>query len=116
MALAGYCVDSDILIDHLRGVDDARLFLLEASNQYPLFISTVSIVELYSGQSTRQKRIQRELEQFLGSFNPIHLTPALAQVAGELRRDYHRPFADMIVAASAIKNNLTLVTRNEKDY
>jgi predicted nucleic acid-binding protein len=47
-----YCIDSDVLIDHLRGVEEARTFLLEASKQTTLYISVVSMVELYAGLET----------------------------------------------------------------
>jgi len=53
---------------------------------------------------------------FLQSFNVIELSAALAQSAGMLRRDYGGPFADMIVAASALEHGLMLVTRNEKHF
>ena len=31
------------------------------------------------------------------------ITPKIAKKAGELRRDYSRPFADMLIAATAIE-------------
>lgn len=45
----GYCVDSDILIDYLRGVADTRDFLLEMNKDATLYVSAVSIAELYAG-------------------------------------------------------------------
>ena len=116
MALAGYCLDTDILIDYLRGVDDARLFLIAVSAEAPVFINTITIVELFAGRSTRRSRIRRGLAKLLESFTPIQLTASLARQAGELRRDYHIPFADAIVAAGAISYHLTIVSRNRKHF
>jgi len=42
----GLCLDSDVLIDYLRGMTNARDFLLENAGKTPLFISVVGIVEI----------------------------------------------------------------------
>jgi len=47
--MKGYCIDSDILIDYLRGQSKARDFLLTSSKEKALWISIVSVVEIYSG-------------------------------------------------------------------
>ena len=111
-----YCIDSDVLIDHLRGVEDARSFLLEASRQTILYISVVSVAELYAGKGTRDKQKRTQLDEFLKSFVVILLDGTIAQYAGVLQRDYQQPFADSIIAASTMQYNLRLVTRNTKHF
>lgn len=115
-SVRGYCIDSDILIDYLRGIEEARAFLLEASKEATLYISVVSIVELYAGKETKQEEKRKRIERFLKDFVVIHLDESLAQVAGEFRRDYGKPFADMIIAASAHVYHLRLATRNIKHF
>lgn len=112
----GYCVDSDILIDYLRGRQNAREFLISAGARYPLFISVVSVVEAYAGRETREQEKRERLDAFLDSFHIVDLDRALARKAGELRREHEGLFADMIVAASALAHNLTLATRNVRHY
>lgn len=112
----GYCVDSDILIDYLRGVDGARVFLLEASGEGVLYISAVSIAELYAGKETKQEEKRFAIERFLANFQVIAVDASLARSAGELRRDFAMPFADMIIAASARAYGLRLATRNTKHF
>lgn len=112
----GYCVDSDILIDYLRGVPNARDFLLRARGRYPLFMSVVSIVEVYAGKETQHREKAKRISEFLGNFDMITLTLVIAKRAGELRRDYQKPFADMIVAATALECRVPLVTRNVKHF
>jgi len=63
---------------------------------------------------TPKKRAQ--IEAFLGNFSVIGLSYEIAKRAGELRRDYGRPFADMIIAASVLEFDLSLVTRNAKHF
>lgn len=112
----GYCVDSDILIDYLRGVANARAFLLERSKDATLYISAVSIAELYAGKETKQEEKRMAMERFLTNFHVIPVDASLARSAGELRRDYAGPFADMIIAASALAYDLHLATKNIKHF
>jgi tRNA(fMet)-specific endonuclease VapC len=111
-----YCIDSDVLIDHLRGVEAARNFLLEASKQTTLYISVVSIAELYAGKGIRDTEKKAQLDEFLKGFVGILLDGTIAQYAGVLQREYQQPFADSIIAASAIQYNLRLVTKNTKHF
>ena len=108
----GYCIDSAILIDYRRGIEDARTFLSQASKDTTLYISVVSIVELYAGEETKQEEKRTHIERFLKDFVVIPLHESLAQIAGEFRRDYDKPFADMIIAANAHAYHLRLATRN----
>lgn len=112
----GYCVDSDILIDYLRGIAEAKSFLMNAGKDVMLYISAVSIAELYAGKETRDEKKRIAIERFLTNFQVIAVDAPLARAAGELRRDYAGPFADMIIAASARAYGLTLATRNIKHF
>ncbi len=112
----GVCLDSDVLIDYLRGTTNARDFLLERVGKTPLFISVVGIVEIYSGKDTEIPEKKEIIEVFLTNFRIIILTQGIAKRAGELRRDHQKPFADMIIAASAMEYGLPLVTRNIKHF
>ena len=114
--ITGYCVDTDILIDYLRGFSNARDFFLTSNRTIEMSISTVSIVEIYAGKDTLDAQKKSAMDLFLKNFQTITLDEEIAKLAGELRRDYKLPFADMIVAASAITNNLRLVTRNTKHF
>lgn len=112
----GYCIDSDILIDYLRGVENARSFLMSAAEKSNLSISVVSIVELYAGKETKDEDKRKRIDGFLQGFILIGMDGSLARTAGKLRRDHEKPFADMIIAATALDYNLCLVTRNIKHF
>lgn len=123
-----YFFDTDILIDYLRGVKEAEKFLLEAiERDLALVISTVSIVELWSGTETSRRKSdwlakQKRLEKFLDLFVVYDIGQSIARRAGELRRDYSIPFADAIVAATSLavggtfESTPLLVTKNVKHY
>lgn len=115
MEIADYCIDSDILVDYLRAHEPARKFFLRTSNSR-LFVSTVSIVEIYSGQSAKHEREKKRLDQWLTNFVAIPLDLKVARTAGVLRMEHRGPFADMIIAATALEYKLTLVTKNIKHF
>jgi len=114
--MKGYCIDSDILIDYLRGQSKARDFLLTSSKEKVLWISIVSVVEIYSGKETKDAKKRAQIEAFLSNFNIMGLSYEIAKRAGELRRDYARPFADMIIAAGVLELDLVLITRNIRHF
>ena len=60
-------------------------------------------------------------EEFFASLQHIPIAPPAARLAGELKRDYARKgttlnLGDVITAAVAIHNELTLLTDNTKDF
>ena len=47
-----YLVDTDVIIDILRGVKGSKEFLLNISNE-GVFLSVISMAEIFSGKETR---------------------------------------------------------------
>lgn len=111
-----YLIDSDVIIDYLRGVPTTRDFLLELKKKGILIISTVNIVEIYSGKSLKSVKKKKAIDSFLNEFKIIALDENLAKMSGKIRMEYQTPFADAIIAASAIELKAVLTTRNVKHF
>jgi predicted nucleic acid-binding protein len=86
-------------------------------------ISVITVEEIYYGLAWKpNSRIQVWFDTFLDSKCLIlPVTPAIAKVAGQLRGKLQsqgkpRTQADMIIAATAQIHQLTLVTRNIRDF
>lgn len=104
-AVAPVLVDTDILVDHLRG---ARRF--EPTG--PVHVSVVTRAELFAGYATDERRVSI----LLGPFVEHPVDAAVAERAGRLRRVHGLRLPDALIAATALEHGLTLLTRNLRDF
>lgn len=95
--LKNLCVDSDILIDYLRGLENARDFFISSFSEWNFCISVISIAEIYSGKGMASIAHQKDVLEFLENFSALPVTPEIAKLAGEIRRDSGKPFADALI-------------------
>lgn len=109
-------IDTDVLIDFLRGQVNAKEFI--ATLPADVFISTITIAELHV--RVRDGKERAILTTFLDTFQPIAIDVELAAEGGLLRRAYGKIYGlglnDALIAATALKYKLQLVTLNAKHY
>lgn len=108
-------VDTDILIDYLRGLPQAVQFIDEAGER--VRISVVSAAELYAGAREAEMDSIRDL---LASFPSIPVTFEIARTGGLIRRQYMRShrvdIPDALIAATAHEEGISLATLNRKHF
>lgn len=113
-----WLIDTDVIIDHLRGFPEALQFLENIMAQAVCYLSTITIAELYVG--VREGKERKILDQFIQEFQIATLDEKTAQQGGIYRRDYGKShgvgLADAIIAATAINLDLKLATLNNKHY
>ena len=104
-------IDSDVLIDYLQGIDQARV---EISRYNPPLYSIISWMEIHCGAETESEREAAEV--LFASMQRIDLTPEVARIAVEERQRSGLKLPDAIILASADSAGCILVTRNTKDF
>jgi len=109
-------VDTDILIDYLRGSSKAEDFV--ESNIEDLSVSSITIGELYQG--VREGEERSALDSMSSALTTLPVTEEIAREGGLLCRKYRNShqigLADCLIAATAACHDLPLKTLNLKHY
>jgi len=106
-----YLLDSVILIDHFNAIQAATDFIGTHGPESAL--SVITRAEVLAGFDDDSVPLALDL---LDVFPTLPLTTAIADDAARLRRDSGWKLPDAIQAAIARANQLTLVTRNSRDF
>ena len=110
-------IDTDILVDHLRGVKRAKEVILKVKERKIVgYLSAITEAELLSGKECKKLDKKREIEELVGLFIKININNKIAKKAGEFKRNYQVPLIDSIIAATAFYQKAIIWTRNLKHY
>ena len=111
-------VDTDVLIDVGRGIEDAIVSLQQVECQNIAAISVITQMELLVG--CRNNTELQALEPLLMRFQVIKLDETISDMGVDLLRRYRLShgllIADALVAATALSLHCPLVTKNQRDY
>jgi predicted nucleic acid-binding protein len=107
-----YLIDTNIIIDFSenRLPLNAKLFVAEVIDNEPN-ISIINKIELL-GFSL----VTSEIIEFTDSANIINLTEDVTNKTIKLRKTRKIKLPDAIIASTALAYNLTLISRNTKDF
>jgi predicted nucleic acid-binding protein len=126
----GFLLDTNILSELMKPRPEPRVTVWVAAQDIGmLFLSVVSIGELETGFTTtldsdRRTRLELALQRHLAILFPGRVLPVTQPIAARwgtldgMRRLAGRPLGapDGMIAATALEHDLTLVTRNVKDF
>lgn len=105
MATADLLVDTDVLVDHLRGTHRLR------ADGRTLGVSVVSLCELFAGRGADDR-----LRRFLAPFVDLTVDGVVAELAGMIRREAGIATPDALIAATALTHDIPLMTRNRRHF
>ena len=111
-----YLIDSNAIIDYtaLRLPNKGSDFIEQIFNTDFLISIVVKIEVLGFDDISKKLTI---LEEFINTSTVLHLDESIAQRTILLKRKYRKlKLGDAIVAATALANDLTLITRNISDF
>ena len=98
-------LDTDILVDFLRGYSKAVAFINAQSAR--VILSAIVVAELYAGVKGEAEQIV--LDNFVSIFRVVPVSAEIAKVGGLYKRDFGKShgvgLADAILAATAEAEN-----------
>lgn len=103
--MADILVDTDILIDHLRGAAELK------AGSHRLHYSVITRAELFAGTTGTDLATR-----LLAALREIPVDRAIAERAGRIRRESGLRMPDALIAATALERTLRLATRNRKEF
>jgi len=120
--------DSSVYISALRQGNSAALALRRLAAETPLWLSSVVLEELYAGAGGQERKVLERLERDFDRAKRI-LVPNLSdwthagKVLARLAEKYHyeqigqgRLTNDTLIAMSAGRLGITVITANERDF
>ena len=125
-----FLIDTNVISESRKGRradEGVRTFWVEVSSKIiPLFLSAISVGELrrgvelirHRGDRAQAHQLETWLEQVLHDFadRVLLLDADAAQLWGRLRVPQPHNAIDKQIAAIALLHDLTLVTRNTRDF
>jgi len=102
--------DTNILIDHLSGIDLAET---EIKRYQDRAISIISWMEVMAGSNSDD---ERRIRAFLTAFRCLPISPEVAERAYTVRRQRRLKLPDAIILATAETADRLLITRNTRDF
>ncbi|MBA2522545.1 MAG: type II toxin-antitoxin system VapC family toxin [Solirubrobacterales bacterium] len=100
-------VDTDVLIDHLRGAVE-----LKRPTGASISYSVITRSELLAGPLEQEPAVRR----LLASLRELPVSSQIADAAGLIRRETGIAIPDALIAATALVGDLELRSRNRRDF
>ena len=109
-------IDTDVIIDVLRGFKPTKEKIKELLENNELLISGITEAEIFAGKDMEMEEKKKKIVKFLSMFKKVNPDNQILQIAGEFKRKYRISLLDCTIAATAYVLNAKLFTRNKKDF
>ena len=109
-------LDTDVLIDLLRGREATQAFLVEATRDAVPCCSVISVAEISAGMRPAERGPTSAL---FDALVVVPVTREIAELAGQFKartKIRRLELADCLIAATAFTEGAALATRNVRDY
>lgn len=114
----GYLLDTNILIDYLRGKEAAVKLVQELGEDARLGYAAITATEIYHGMREKE---QEATDELLDGLVCIPFDQETAKLAGFIMKKYRKKgctleLGDAMIAATTLLQDVVLVTLNKKHF
>lgn len=116
------CLDTDVLIDFLRGKRKIVEAIKTLEEKHELLTTSINIFELYYGAyRTGRGGNVKAVDELAERLEILKLTEQSAKISGEILAELESDggaieFRDILIAGIAIENDATLFTGNKRHF
>lgn len=115
----GMVVDTSVFIEFLRAAKKDKTLLYKIADDSKLYVSTVTLFELYAGATNHSKWMDIKLltEDLILLPLTVDVSQYAAKIFQKLRLENQIiEFRDIFIGATAITNKLPILTLNKKHF
>ncbi len=116
------CIDSNILIDFLRGEKNAAETVRKARGKYVLCTTACNAFEVFLGTHlSKTPGGPAAASKLINALQVLDLTRPAAEKAAEIgaapkKKGQTLPLGDLLIAGTALENNCILLTEDKKHF
>ena len=122
-ALKAVCVDTDVIVDYLRGREPGRSAFTKWRRKAEVYITSITAFELHLGASLSSKRKRRiiEVESLLDQHSILTFTRESARKAAEKGAELRAEgipveIRDLFNASICLTRKIPILTKNKTHY
>lgn len=111
-----YLIDTNVAIEYIgEALPEKALTILDGVIDGQFYISVINKIELL-GFAGITKNEELKFQELINAANVLDLDEDAVNSTIEIRKTYKTKLPDTIIAATALVNKLTIITRNTKDF
>jgi len=121
--LNAVCLDTDVIVDYLRGREPGRSAFMHWRKKADTFITSITAFELLLGANLSSKRARRrlEVESLLHQLKILDFNRESAEKAAEKGAELKAKgepidIRDLFNASICLTTNIPILTKNKKHY
>lgn len=111
-----YLIDTNVAIEYIgEALPEKALDMLDDIIDGQFYISVINKIELL-GFAGITKNEKLKFQELINAANVLDLDEDIVNSTIEIRKQYKTKLPDAIIAATALVNELIIITRNQKDF
>ena len=111
-----YLIDTNVAIEYIgEALLEKALTMLDGIIDEQFYISVINKIELL-GFSDITENEELKFQELINAADILDLDENIVNSTIEVRKKYKIKLPDAIIAATALENELTIITRNAKDF